>query len=139
MQPSRHMDRNAEDLKVRTQRFAEKVLEFVGTLPKTPECQELARQLTRAALGVAGNYRSSCRGRSHGEFTARLGLVLDEADESQLWTDVAEKRGWGDATMREWLLQESGELRAIFSKGYFTARSNENTRRKPRRRRRCAD
>ena len=131
------MDRHAEDLKARTQRFAEKVLEFVATLPKTPECQELARQLARAGLGVVGNYRSSCRARSHGEFTARLAVVLDEADESQLWVDVAEKRGWGDSAMREWLLQESGELRAIFAKGYATARSNENvdksTRRKPRR------
>jgi four helix bundle protein len=133
------MDREAEDLKARTQRFAEKVLEFVGTVPKTPESQELARQLARAGLGVVGNYRSCCRARSHGEFTARLAVVLDEADESQLWTDVAEKRQWGDTKMREWLLQESGELRAIFAKGYATARSNEKSNKSRRRRARRDD
>ena len=75
------MDRTAEDLKVRTKRFAVKILEFVETLPRTPGGEALSRQLVRAGLGVAGNYHSSCRARSHTEFTARLGVVLEEADD----------------------------------------------------------
>jgi len=34
------------------------------------------------------NYRASCRARSHAEFTAKLGLVAEEADETAEWLDV---------------------------------------------------
>jgi four helix bundle protein len=123
------MDKTAEDLKVRTKRFAVKVLEFVDTLPTTVSGLALARQLARAGLGVAGNYRGACRGRSHTEFTARLGVVLEEADESELWFEVSEEKKWGDRTLRDWLLDESRELRAIFSKACITARAREGKRR----------
>jgi len=90
------MDRVAEDLKVRTKVFAVKVLEFVETLPR----------------GAA-------------EFTARPGIVLDEADESELWTEVTADRSWGDAAQRAWLLDESRQLRSIFSKAVMTAKFRE--------------
>ena len=120
------MDKTAEDLKVRTKRFAVKILEFVETLPRTPGGEALSRQLVRAGLGVAGNYHSSCRARSHTEFTARLGVVLEEADESELWLDVTREKNWGNAASRQWLVDESGQLRAIFSKACVTARSREH-------------
>jgi four helix bundle protein len=97
------MDRVAEALKTRTKYFAVRVLEFVETLPRSPGGDAVAKQLARSGLGVVGNYRSSCRARSHAEFTARLGIVLEEADESELWTEVTADRGWGDAAKREWL------------------------------------
>ena len=119
------MDKTAEDLKTRTKRFAVKILEFVDTLSRAPSGDTIARQLARAGTGVAGNYRSACRARSHAEFTARMGIVLDESDESELWLDVSNERKWGDASLRDWLLKEARELRAIFSAGYQTARAKE--------------
>jgi four helix bundle protein len=123
------MDRKAEDLKVRTKRFAVLTLEFVDTLPQTTAAETLGRQLARAGTGVVGNYRSACRARSHTEFTARMGIVADEADESELWMEVADQRNWGDGPRRVWLLKESAELRAIFWKAYETAKSRERQRR----------
>jgi four helix bundle protein len=79
---------------------------------------------------VAGNYRASCRARSHAEFTARTAVVLEEADESELWLDISEEKAWGATKPRVWLLDESRQLRAIFAKSYDTAK-----RREPRRRR----
>ena len=122
------MDRTAEDLKTRTKRFAVSVLEFVDTLPRTAAGETVARQLARAGTGVVGNYRSACRARSHAEFTARMGIVADESDESELWIDVTEQRQWGETGRRNWLLKESGELRAIFCKAYDTAKSRERAR-----------
>jgi len=119
------MDKTAEALKVRTKRFAIAVLDFVDTLPRTPSGDAIARQLARSGLGVAGNYRGSCRARSHAEFTARLGVVLEEADESQLWLEVCNDRKMGDATQRPSLIDESGQLCAIFSMGCTTARIRE--------------
>jgi len=94
-------------------------------LPRTPSGDAIGRQLARSGLGVAGNYRGSCRARSHAEFTARLGVVLEEADESQLWLEVCNDRKMGDATQRPSLIDESGQLCAIFSKGCTTARIRE--------------
>jgi four helix bundle protein len=125
------MDPTAEDLKDRTKRFAMGVLDFVETLPTTAGAQGLARQLIRSGTGFAGNYRSSCRARSHTEFTARLGIVLEEADESELWLDIANERSLGSSKLRIALLDESRQLRAIFSKACTTARSREARRRSP--------
>ena len=97
------MDKTAEDLKLRTRRFCVAILDFVDTISRTPSGDAVARQLARSGLGVAGNYRGACRGRSHAEFTARLGVVLEEAD-------------------------ESGQLCAIFSKACTTARIREHAR-----------
>jgi four helix bundle protein len=122
------MDRTAEDLKDRTKRFALGVLEFAETLPRSPATEGLIRQLTRFGVGVAGNYRSACRARSHLEFTSRLGVVMEEADESELWLDVCHTKKLGDEKQRESLLAESRELVAIFSKACVTARHNDRTR-----------
>ena len=119
------MDKTAEDLKTRTKQFASAVLEFVDTLPHTPAAETVARQLARAGTGVVGNYRSACRARSHAEFTARMGIVADESDESELWMEVASQRQWGDQSLRASLLKESSELRAIFWKAYQTARGHD--------------
>ena len=77
---------------------------------------------------MVGNDRSACRARSHAEFTARMRIVADESDESELWIDVAEQRQWGEEGRRHWLLKESGELRAIVCKAYETAKSRERDR-----------
>jgi four helix bundle protein len=129
LQRARLMDRTAEDLKARTKRFAIAVLDFVETLPRTIGAEALARQLSRSGMGVAGNYRASCRARSHTEFTARLGVVLEEADESELWIDVAGEKQWGEPKLRRTLHAESGELLAIFSKACMTARLREHRHR----------
>ncbi len=123
------MDQVAEELKSRTKRFALAILEFVETLPTTPGGIAVARQLSRSGIGVVGNYRSACRSRSHGEFTSRTAVVLDECDESELWIDIAGERRWGDPVKQSWLARESGELRAIFSQAYQTARARERKRR----------
>jgi four helix bundle protein len=129
------MDKTAEDLKDRTKRFAIAVMEFAETLARTPASDAIVRQLSRAGIGVAGNYRSACRARSHVEFTARLGVVLEEADESELWLDVCQTKAMGDETKRGLLLTESRELVAIFSRACVTARHNDRARQAPSRQR----
>jgi len=123
------MDRTAEDLKTRTKRFAIAVFDFIATFPPHIAATEVARQLARSGMGVAGNYRGACRARSHAEFTARLGIVLEEADEAELWLDIASEKLWGDAEQRARLLDESGQLRAIFSIACTTAKVRERARR----------
>ena len=37
---------------------------------------------------AAANYRAACRSRSDAEFIARIGVALEEADESALWLEA---------------------------------------------------
>ncbi len=47
-----------------------------------PRCQ-----VSRAAASAAANYRSACVARSHAEFRAKLGIALEECDESLYWLE----------------------------------------------------
>ena len=77
-----------QELRERTRQFALRVVRFCRTLPPTAEAHEIGGQLRRAANGVASNYRAAGRARSRAEFAARIGIVLEEADESEHWLPV---------------------------------------------------
>jgi four helix bundle protein len=77
----------ADELKLRTKQFALRVIRFVAALPKTIEGRAIANQLVRCGT-VAANYRAACRARSRNEFVAKMGVVLEEADETQLWLEL---------------------------------------------------
>ena len=119
------MSEESERLKKRTMRFALDVCGLIKQLPIEEPGPTVRRQLVRAATGVAFNYRSTCRARSHTEFTARIGVVAEEADESQGWLEFIDDAqliagGW----LRR-LRTESDELVAIFSTSVGTAREKE--------------
>jgi len=84
---------NSADFKARTRAFAIAVIRQVRTLPPTLVCRTVGGQLLRSAGGTASNYRAACRGRSRAEFVARLGNVLEEADESAFWLDMLIESG----------------------------------------------
>jgi four helix bundle protein len=111
----------ADELKTRTKRFALDVLSFKRSLPTTDEATDIGRQLSRAATGVAANYRAACRSRSDAEFAARIGVVLEEADESAFWLEILTDDGV--STQRALgLLDEANQLTAIFAASSITAR-----------------
>jgi four helix bundle protein len=111
----------AEQLKKRTKRFALDVLQFARTLPATDDARAISRQLIRAATGVAANYRSACRSRSHSEFVARIGVALDEADESALWLEIITEGRISLAPRAFELLDEANQLSAILAQSRITA------------------
>src|SRR5712692_1811818 len=80
------MNPKAEELKIRTRQFALDVIALVKTFPKTAEGETVRRQLTKAATGVAANYRSTCRSRSHDEFVARMAHSAEWTEEAAATT-----------------------------------------------------
>ena len=115
------MNAKAEALKQRTKTFALNVLAFRRTLPDDDQSRDIGRQLTRAATGVGANYRAACRSRSRAEFIARLGIVLEEADESAFWLEIlSEARVAIEKRVYE-LLDEANQLCAIFAASSITA------------------
>jgi|SRR5712671_2631381 len=85
------MKRDSETLKLRTKNFALRVLRLYRSLPRTQEARILGTQLLRSSTSIGANYRAGCRGRSRAEFVAKLGVVLEEADETVFWLELFRK------------------------------------------------
>ena len=128
------MGEQAEALKERARRFALATLRLIKHLPTEEPGPLIRRQLAKSATSVSMNYRATCRARSHAEFTSKIGLVAEEADESLGWLETI-----GDAELltdlerlRELknLTREADELAAIFSKSAGTARRNQRRKRR---------
>jgi four helix bundle protein len=102
------------DLGQRTAAYATDTCLFCRRLPQTSEIAEVVGQLRRAARGVAAGYRAARRARSSLEFVAKLGTVIEEADEAMYWLEHMSSVKIGDADEVETLRQEALELVAIF-------------------------
>ena len=76
----------------------------------------------RSASGVSANYHAAGRARSRAEFIAKLGVVAEEADETEHWLTVMRDAQLTSGVEFDWLLNESRELRAIFVQSVKTAR-----------------
>jgi four helix bundle protein len=84
-------------------------------LPNKPDAQILGKQLLRSATSVAANYRAACRARSEAEFAAKIGVALEESDESQFWIELLEESGIIHADRLTHLRKEIAELTAILT------------------------
>ena len=104
---------NPTELKERTKHFALRILRLVVALPDTIAGRAIAHQLVRSGTSVAANYRATCRARSKAEFVAKVGVVLEEADETLLWLELIAEAKLLPAKRIEPLLTEAGELVAI--------------------------
>jgi four helix bundle protein len=118
----------ADGLRARAKEFAVRILRFVRKLPREPTCDAIAWQLAKSGPSVSANYHSAGRSRSRSEFIARLGVVVDEADESVHWLTVLKETGLATGDELEWLLDEGKQLRAIFWTSLSTARRNHGGR-----------
>jgi four helix bundle protein len=76
-----------------------------------------------ATVGHFGgrNYRAACRARSKAEFVAKMGIVLEQADETAFWLDLLIEGGLVSEDKLRNLLQEANELSSIFATSLRTA------------------
>jgi four helix bundle protein len=114
----------ADDLQVRTTAFAIETVKFCRSISPELETQRIKSQLISAATSVGANYRAARRARSHAEFTAKIGVVAEEADESEYWLSLVLALSLGSSEAAESLHNESVELMKIFGKSAGTARAN---------------
>lgn len=114
---------NSTELKGRTMDFAVRVLRLADSLPQTVSGQTLARQVARSGTSVAANYRAALRGKSRADFTNKITIVLEEADETDFWIELAERAGVVETKKVSGLRREADELVKIFAATRRTARS----------------
>jgi four helix bundle protein len=115
----------AEEMKKRTRAFALRVIRLVRSLPRSDESRVIGGQLLRSGTAVGANYRSACRARSRREFVSRIGVVVEEADDSAFWLDLLVDAGVMPASRLRPLADECGQLVAICAASYYTARRRQ--------------
>ena len=116
------MDERAKELQKRTKQFALRVIRLAKALPPSPEGWVLGKQILRSGTTIGANYRAACRSRSRPEFAARIGVVLEEADETSYWLELLSESGMVKAELLRDLMKECDEFTRIFSASRRTAK-----------------
>ena len=117
------MDKNAiEQLRQRTKKFALRIIRLHDALPRAGAAYVIGNQLLRSGTSVGANYRAVCRARSDAEFAAKMGVVVEEADESLYWLELLDAATILPSRRLSALLKEAEELVKIFASARQTAR-----------------
>jgi four helix bundle protein len=112
----------AAELKQRTKRFAIRIVKLFRSLPHGPDAQTLGKQILRSGTSVAANYRAVCRARSKAEFISRMGIVVEEADETVSWLELLSETEVITPARTQELLKEANELVAVFGASLRTSK-----------------
>lgn len=103
-----------EDLKVRTRRFALRVIKLYAALPKTVEAQIIGKQMVRSGTSVGAYYREAQYAKSDPDFISKIQGALQELEETIYWLELVEDiQVFTDGRLAP-IRQEAEELRAIF-------------------------
>lgn len=108
----------------RTKIFAHQCVKLAINLPNTKLGNHIEGQLIRCSTSVAANYRAACLGQSKKAFIAKLGIVIEEADECIFWTEFLKDEKLENTDFSATILQEAKELTAIFIASRITASKN---------------
>jgi four helix bundle protein len=125
-----------DELKRRTKLFGLRIIKLVAALPNTIHAKIIGGQLVRAGTSVGANYRAACRARSKAEFISRLGVVEEEADESEFWLTMIVESGLMKARLVQPLITEAHELVAIMTASRISVARNERAVREATKRKR---
>jgi len=104
---------NQDEFKARTKALGLEVIRLVDALPRSRAADVIARQLLRSATSVGANYRAACRARSTAEMVAKLGIVLEEADETLYWLEMLRESGLVPEARTTGLATEADEIVAM--------------------------
>ncbi len=105
-----------ENLRDRCKKAASSVIKIFISLPKNrEEVQLIAKQMIRFGTSVASHAREASRARSNSEFCSKIDVLLQEADETQLWLELLiEDCSITNPALKD-LHQELSEIIAIFT------------------------
>ena len=103
-----------EDLKVRTKKFALRIIRLYSALPKDTVSQVLGKQLLRSGTSVGAHYREAFRAKSRADFISKMEGALQELDETQYWLELLGDSAAVPPVKLEPLLAETNEITAIF-------------------------
>jgi len=118
------MNPEALALQARTRAFATAVIKLCEGLPASPAVASIRDQLLDSSGSTDSNYRAACRARTRREFISKLGVVVEECDESLGWLRLLIESSICATDPAKSLAQEADELVAIFVQSEKTAKRN---------------
>ncbi len=75
----------------RTKSFSIAIIKTLSSLPFSDDISIIRKQIIRSSTSVAANYRAVSRARSEKEKFAKICIVVEEIDETQLWLEIIEE------------------------------------------------
>ena len=115
-----------EELKLRTKRFALRIIKLVESLQNSRTSEITGKQLLRSATSVGANYRAACRAKSTADFISKLSIVEEEADESIYWIEMLVESDQIKQNLVENLLDEANQILSIIVKAIKTSKEKRN-------------
>jgi four helix bundle protein len=103
------------DLRVRTKKFALRIIRLFTALPKRCEAELIGKQLLRCGTSVGANFREAHRSRSDAEFVSKVGDCLKELEETCYWLELLVDAELVAADRLSPLLDECNQLIAILT------------------------
>jgi len=115
-----------EDLKERTRKFALEIIRLVENLPKNRIADVLGRQILRSGTSIGANYRAACRARSRADFISKMGIVEEEADETEYWLELLVEAELVPQEQIESTYKETDEILAMTVASLKTLRNRKS-------------
>lgn len=109
-----------EKMKLRTKRFAHDCVKFSLGLPDNVLGNHIQKQLIRCSTSVAANYRASCIAQTIPTVISKISIAIEEADESEFWTEFAMDEKIASQEKAKLLIQEAHEIASILIKSRQT-------------------
>ncbi len=116
---------NKDDMIQRTKSFATRVVKLYRSLPASRDAQIIGQQVFRSGTSVGANYRAACRGRSKADFISKLGITLEEVDESLYWMELLIETKIIKIDRLHPLMKEADEITAILVTTIKSARKEK--------------
>lgn len=122
------MPHPAQVLQTRLIEFAVQACRVAASLPRTPLGHHLAHQLLRCGTSAAPNYGEAQSAESRQDFVHKMRICLKELREAQVWLRLIQRLGLAKQGDFETILDECGQLVAIFTSSVVTATKGRTLR-----------
>ncbi len=108
-------DENPQDLRSRTKKYGLRIIKLYNVLPSENVARVLGKQMLRSGTSVGANYREAFCARSDAEFIAKVGICLQELDETAYWLELLGEAEIIKPELLKDLHDETNQLIAIFT------------------------
>jgi four helix bundle protein len=115
-----------DDIRERLVEFSVAAMDLCDNLAKTPAGTHVSGQLLRCATSAAPNYAEARGAESSRDFVHKLGIVLKELNEAEVWIDILVRRRMVDGAEILRVQQECKTLCRIIAASVRTAGRNLN-------------
>ena len=115
----------SDELEKRLIDFAVRVIKLSARLPRTPAGKHMAGQILRSGTSPAPNYGEARGGESRADFVHKLGIVLKELNETQIWLRIIKQSELLNPDLLAGIVEENQELCRIFTSSLKTARARK--------------